>query len=237
MPSTAASKFINQISQNRRFNLRFCKQTTHYAKIKNTHQALTPMNFAIEGLRTIINEILSAQQDGISEYDLLKALAIHNVSLFNEDYFNDTLGLFQRHFLLFHCLYLLRNKLRADRQGDISIHCMNIQRIASNNAPSSHPALPDPLAAYYLDLGNLKSTDESDVLRMLNNFWIKFAGNEHRDEALAVMELSHPSSYSAIKQQYRRLAMQWHPDRGGNLVQFQRLEWAMEILRDLYPHQ
>jgi len=69
---------------------------------------------------------------------------------------------------------------------------------------------------------------------MLDNFWIKFAGNEHRDEALTVMELSHPISYPDIKQQYRRLAMQHHPDRGGEPSQFQRLEWAMGILRGVY---
>jgi len=69
---------------------------------------------------------------------------------------------------------------------------------------------------------------------MLDNFWIKVAGNEHRGEALTVMKLSHPTSYPDIKQQYRRLAMQHHPDRGGDPSQFQRLEWAMGILRGVY---
>jgi len=192
------------------------------------------MNYAIEGLQTLIHEILEAQPHGISEHELLKALARHNVRLFNEDYFNNPLGLFQRHFLLFHCLYLLREQLRAAEQSELTIHCLDIQLTAYNNTPSVHPALPDPLAAYYLDRDNLKSTNESDVLRMLDNFWIKFVGTEHRDEALNVMELSHPTNYPTIKQQYRRLAMQHHPDRGGDPTQFQRLEWAMGILRGLY---
>ena len=192
------------------------------------------MTFAIEGIQTILRDILDTYPAGISEYDLLKGLAEHNASLFNEDYFKSTLGLFQRHFLLFHCLYLLRDKLRTARQGDMQIHCLGIQLIPYSNTPSSHPELPDPLAGYYLDLDNLKSTDESDVLRLLNNFWQKFAGDEQRDEALAVMQLTYPTSYPVIKQQYRRLAMQWHPDRGGELAQFQRLEWAMGILRIVY---
>jgi len=192
------------------------------------------MTFAIEGIQTILREILDAHPAGMSEYDLLMGLSERNVSLFNDDYFQSPLGLFQRHFLLFHCLYLLRDKLRTTRQGDMNIHCLGIQLTPYRNTPSGHPALLDPLAGYYLDLDNLKSTDESDILRLLDNFWQKFAGEDQRDEALAVMQLTHPTSYPVIKQQYRRLAMQWHPDRGGEPAQFQRLEWAMGILRILY---
>lgn len=192
------------------------------------------MTLPIEGIQTILREILDDYPDGLTEYDLLLRLAEYNVSLFSEDYFKSNLGLFQRHFLLFHCLYLLRDRLRSSRQGDLKIHCLGIQLIPDTLTPSTHPALPDPLASYYLDLDNLKSTGESDVLRLLNNFWAKFAGNEQRDEALAVMLLTHPCSYPVIKQQYRRLAMLWHPDRGGDQSAFQRLEWAMGILRILY---
>lgn len=192
------------------------------------------MTLAIEGIQAVLHEILDARPAGMSEHALLKGLAERNVGLFDEDYFQSTLGLFHRHFLLFHCLYLLRNKLRATRQGDMKIHCLGIQIIPYSNTPSDHPALRDPLADYYLDLDKLTSTDESDVLALLDNFWKKFAGEEQRDEALAVMQLTHPTSYPAIRQQYRRLAMQWHPDRGGEPTQFHRLEWAMGILRVLY---
>jgi hypothetical protein len=192
------------------------------------------MNLAIEGLQTLLHEILNAHPNGMSEYDLLRALATRNVSLFNEDYFNSPIGLFQRHFLLFHCLYMLRDTRRATEQGDMTIHCLGIQPTPFSYNQSGHPSLPDPLADYYHDLDNLKSTDESDVLRMLDNFWMKFAGTEQRDEALAVLELAHPTNYPAIRQQYQRLAMKWHPDRGGEPAQFQRLEWAMGILRVLH---
>ena len=192
------------------------------------------MNFAIEQIQTVIRGILDAHPSGISEYDLLKRLAGRDIGLFDGNYFNDPFRLFQRHFLLFHCLYLLRDRLRATQQGDMTIHCLGIQLIPYSNTSSDHPALPDPFESYYLDLGNLKSTGESDVLRMLDDFWKRFAGNEQRDEALAVMELTHPAGYPDIKRQYRRLAMQWHPDRGGEPAQFQRLEWAMGVLRVLY---
>lgn len=192
------------------------------------------MNVALEEIQTILREILDARPAGMTEHDLLKALAERELDFFEGDFFRSTLGLFQRHFLLFHCLYLLRDRLRAAGQGDMQIHCLGIRLLPYRNSSSDHPALADPLAAYYLDLGNLESTDEAEVLRLLDDFWKRFAGEGQRDEALAAMELAHPVSYPDIKQQYRRLAMQWHPDRGGDPEQFQRLEWAMGILRALY---
>ena len=189
------------------------------------------MTVAIAEIQTILSEILDAHPAGVDKHAMLKELARRDVSLFNEDYFHNSFGLFQRHFLLFHALYLLRDTLRSTGQGDLEIHCMGIQRIPCSNTLSEHPALHEPLASYYLNLDNLNSSNESDVLRLLDNFWKKYTSTTQRDEALAVMELTHTSSYSDIKQQYRRLAMQWHPDRGGDAAQFHKLEWAMRILR------
>ncbi|MFH2135766.1 MAG: DNA-J related domain-containing protein [Pseudomonadota bacterium] len=192
------------------------------------------MNQAIEGIQNVLGDILDAHPSGLTEHELLKKLAEHEVGLFEEDYFRSPLGLFQRHFLLFHCLYLLRDKLRAAQRSDMEIHCLGIKLVPYCHTPSDHPAQFDPLAAYYFDLDNFTNTDEQEVLRLLDGFWQRFASDEQRDKALAVMELAHPTSYAEIKQKYRRLAMQCHPDRGGELAQFQKLEWAMGILRVLY---
>ena len=192
------------------------------------------MNLAIEGIQNVLGDILDAHPVGLTEHELLIKLAEYEVSLFSEEYFNSPLGLFQRHFLLFHCLYLLRDKLRAAQRSDMEIHCLGIKLAPYRHTPSDHPAQFDPLAAYYLDLDNFTNTDEQEVLRLLDGFWKRFASDDQRDKALAVMELVHPTSYAEIKHKYRRLAMQCHPDRGGELAQFQKLEWAMGILRVLY---
>ena len=192
------------------------------------------MSFAIETLQITLHEILDPRPAGLSEHDLLKELAARKVTFFDTHYFNSPLGLFQRHFLLFHCLYRLRDTLRFGQAGDLTIHCLGIRIIPYRDTSSAHPVSYDPLAAYYLDMDNLKSTDEADVLRMLESFWQRFAGVDQRDEALAVIELTPPASFPEIKRQYRRLAMRWHPDRGGDSSQFQRLEWAMRVLRIAY---
>jgi hypothetical protein len=54
------------------------------------------------------------------------------------------------------------------------------------------------------------------------------------DEALRVMGLSYPVTPDAVAQQYRRLAMQWHPDRNPGdrdaVARMQRLNVAMDLL-------
>lgn len=195
---------------------------------------MTADKVVIAAIQSAIGDILEAHPTGLTEYALHKELTGRGISLFDEEYFRSPLGLFQRHFLLFHCLYRLRDALRAAQQGDIEIHCLAIRYMPYRNSPSDHPALFDPLVAYYLDLDNFTDTDEPEVLRLLEGFWRRFASDEQRDKALAVMELAHPTSYLEIRQQYRRLAMQCHPDRGGEAERFQELEWAMGILRVLY---
>jgi len=54
------------------------------------------------------------------------------------------------------------------------------------------------------------------------------------DEALRLLDLSYPVTPDAVAQQYRRLAMQWHPDRNPGdheaVARMQRLNAAMELL-------
>lgn len=192
------------------------------------------MTVAIEEIQPILREILDARPAGVTEYELLRELAGRKVALFEECHASSPLGLFQRHFLLFHCLYRLRDTLRASGAGDMDIHCLGICIVPGCAIRSDHPVPVDTLAGYYLDLNNLGATGEEDVLQMLDDFWKRYAGEERRDEALAVMELSAPAGYPEIERQYRRLAMRHHPDRGGEPAEFQRLERAMGILRGLY---
>lgn len=192
------------------------------------------MHLAIEEIQDILQQILAATPAGLTEHALLQALAARELEVFEPDDTRSMLGLFQRHFLLFHCLYGLRDRLRTAAQADLEIHCLNIRLLPYTAIASEHPAAPDNLAAYYLDLHNLESADEEVVSQLLDEFWQRYNGAEHRGEALAVMELENPASYDEIKRQYRRLAMQRHPDRGGDPEQFHRLEWAMGILKALY---
>lgn len=95
------------------------------------------------------------------------------------------------------------------------------------------PATPDPLRAYYLDLTHLEKTGKQEVLQLLDAFWQRYTRHDRRAEALAELGLADPVDYLEIKRSYRELAMEHHPDRGGEMEKLQAINAAMELLEPL----
>lgn len=174
--------------------------------------------------------MLRAHPAGLSEYELIKTLEAENEDDFSNDCLRDTLSLFQTHFLLFHALYQLDKQLWEAQTARLDIHTLCIQLLPFKAPPSSQLSNHDPLREYYLDLNNLENTDAGDVDVLLTQFWSRFVGDDDRRQALAALELKDPVDWPAIKTQHRRLAMQHHPDRGGDETRLQAINAAMEIL-------
>jgi DnaJ-domain-containing protein 1 len=174
-------------------------------------------------------EILSAHPDGIGEHALIKALQSADHKGITGASLTNPIELFRANFLLFHALYRLRERLWQEERGHLEI---NMLRIVLQPYRRGVAALAgrDPLRDYYLDLNNLKATTEEDVVALLAGFWKRLQANEQRAVALAVLELSDPIDYDTIKKQYRMLAMQHHPDRGGDKKRLQAINHAMAIL-------
>jgi DnaJ-domain-containing protein 1 len=57
-----------------------------------------------------------------------------------------------------------------------------------------------------------------------------------RQQALAVLGLPPNATPEQIKRRYRALAKRYHPDRGGDARQMQRIIAAYEILTHEQPH-
>lgn len=176
--------------------------------------------------------ILRAHPDGLSEHDLIRKLA-HDDPAFGPDAYTDELSLFQCHFILFHHLYRLRDDLWHKRQGDLAIHCLKIALRPCPDGTGHLPATPDPLRAYYLDLTHLEKTGKQEVLQLLDAFWRRYTRHDRRAEALAELGLADPVDYLEIKRSYRELAMEHHPDRGGEMEKLQAINAAMELLEPL----
>jgi len=174
--------------------------------------------------------MLEGAPAGMSEHQLLKRLQAAGHKGFPEGLFLDSLSLFRAHFLLFHCLYRLRDRLLESGRYRLEIHPLCIQlrpyALAGGNELGEH----DPLRAYYLELDHLHHTTAQQVEEMLGAFWARLYANQRRHQALAVLELADPVDEATIKQRYRRLAMEHHPDRGGDTQAFQSLQEAMNIL-------
>lgn len=173
--------------------------------------------------------VLHANPDGLTEHDLIRKLA-HDDPAFGSDVFADELTLFQCHFILFHLLYRLRDDLWKNGEGDLAIHCLKIELRPLLADNGQLPAAHDPLRDYYLDLANLESTGKQEVLAMLDTFWLRFARLDRRAEALAALGLADPVDDAEIKRRYRELAMEHHPDRGGEMEKLQEINAAMGLL-------
>ena len=177
--------------------------------------------------------ILAQHPDGISEYDLMRALGRDGHEAYNNSFLDDNLALFRAHFILFHTLYCLRDRLWEEKVGFLEISAVHIvQRAYQPGRDGLQPA--DELRQYYLDLNNLHDTTAGDVEDMLQSFWEKYLAADDRVAALKTLNLTEPITYEQIKERYRACALEHHPDRGGSEESFKQINNAMEILDRYY---
>jgi DnaJ-domain-containing protein 1 len=178
-------------------------------------------------------QLLEESPAGLAEFALLQQLRRPPHSLLPELKATDSLGLFQSHFLLFHALYRLRDRLWREGRAELVITPLAI-RLYPYRPGTAALGPTDPLRDYYLDLGQLELTGEEEVAALLDGFWSRYAAADERLQALALLELSEPVDYDTIKRRYRRLVMAHHPDRGGDAERMQQLNEALAVLARYY---
>lgn len=190
-----------------------------------------PDHLLLDALR----EQLALFDQGVSEYDLIKALQSPPWQLFEGINLSDTLEMFQCHFVVFNALYVLSDELRNIGWGELDIHTLSIQRkpvVASKEDITAH----DGLKAYYLNWDNFSDTLAADVDAMLNDFWRRMAAGswtiDEQSDARHALEFSEDESLSLpiIKKRYRQLLQQHHPDKGGTTARAQQISHAYRVL-------
>ncbi len=187
-----------------------------------------------EQLQQTILDLLRRHPEGLREFDLMAQLTEIGAAGYQHKSLGDPLSLFQSHFLLFHCLYRLRDALRGRAEAELKIHCLNIVLKPYQSPNSTLPQPPDPLRDYYLDLSQLEQTRAEDVDALLHQFWHRFAAKQPSQQALAVLGLTAPVSFDVVKVRYRHLVMAHHPDRGGCTEKLQSINEAMAQLKVSY---
>ena len=185
---------------------------------------------ALEQFQNTLLELLERHPNGISEYALFNQLSALNFPDYHEPARRTALGLFRAHFALFHALYRLRDRLWNEGRAQLDIHTLCIQLTPYRAQHSDLPTRRDALRDYYLDASHLADTTASEVDQLLEKFWRRFGPNDRRVQALDVLGLNDPVDDITIKQTWRRLAMQHHPDRGGNAQQLQEINAALTAL-------
>jgi DnaJ-domain-containing protein 1 len=194
---------------------------------------MTELEDNIQQLEQRCHRLLCEAPAGLSEHTLLQSLRTAPDSLLPGLAPEDTLGLFQSHFLLFHALYRLRERLLREQSGVLQISPLCI-RIAPYREGEAGLCQGDPLRDYYLDLSQLVQTGEEEVEAMLKGFWGRMGAADERLQALAVLGLEEPVDLATIKSRYRRLVMHHHPDRGGEAQRMQALNEAYTVLQRYY---
>lgn len=180
-------------------------------------------------------QLLQAAPEGLAEYALIQQLKAHHSGHLPNLPLTDKLVLFRTHFLLFNALYRLRDQLWQAQTHllEISPLCIRLLPYQPGDAALSER---DELRDYYLDMGQLRDTDERDVERLLTSFWTRMHGGDEKQAALELFELSNERTLDLprIKQRYRQMVSVHHPDRGGSTERLQSINLAMEILERYY---
>ncbi len=170
-----------------------------------------------------------------SEYELMRWLQEPEQGIFQADALAHQLTLFQSHFILMHALYSLRKEWLQQAVAVLDISALRIEKrdwYAFSSA-ATQVSNTDPLMDYYLDLNHLE-TPEEEIEQLLISFWQKMRLPEQQPEDLAILELTPPITSQQIKKQYKKLAMQHHPDRGGSEQKFCQVQSAYQRLRIQY---
>lgn len=194
-----------------------------------------PLRISFKDLEDLLLEYLGTRPLGISEYDLIQYLREQDLFKLDPDELlsSDSLVMFRIHFIVFHALYRLRDRIRQQQLNDLDLNpvCIQLLKYENNGAALAEY---DALYEYYMDTGNLDKTGSEDVEEMLQRFWLRLDNTERRAEALKELELEDPVSDDAIRKQYRRMAMKHHPDRGGEREKLQRINAAVSVLLNSY---
>jgi hypothetical protein len=148
--------------------------------------------------------------------------------------------LFKRNFLIMNALYQLQEMLLPDSW--LQVVAMDIQlRRVDDLGDRLQVDASDPLRSYYTDWGNYDVSD-ADVKALLDDFWNRFCHANisdssitmQREQALGLFELPLDAAPEVIRKTWRKLALQWHPDRpNGDAERFRQLCEAWNVLRKM----
>jgi len=206
-----------------------------------------------------IQGVLESATASMTEYELIQQLV--NMKWLDASGNNsNSLELYSTHFLVFNALFHLDQSLSEQRVFisalNIQLLPLDVTGLSDSRSIDSqaldsasldedlNQAASDELRRYYLDWNNLDDATQESVDNLLTRFWDCYVSESDYIHALDVLGL--PSLLQAdlsskafdkkalkkqAKQQYRKMAMKYHPDRGGEAEMFHRIQWAYGVFQ------
>lgn len=172
-----------------------------------------------------------------SEYELLSEFGEHPALVAHDR--NDSLGLFQKHFVMMHVLYSLRSLLLAAGEGTLEISPTKISlrktQLKQDTTELSVDFDDTKLDEYYSDFTNIFKEDEASVDNMLAGFWKRYAEDQaYRrmdvNASMTLFQLNDDFTMQDLRKRFRVLAQKLHPDKGGDAEAFNELQDAYACL-------
>ena len=223
------------------------------------------MNEFTERLRAIdknrVKEYLRNLQDPCYESHLFK-IAFPEIEILHVH----PLTLYQNHFLLFHLLYQLQDEFYKEgkylfihvmrtvllpypepekcRFFDehlarfCTVSCVAGKDYCAFHADQIGETTLDTLSTkyFYADKTNFYRLDEETAVAFLNGTWEILTHYETYQHCFSVLGLSETGDLTLIKKAFKRLAKQYHPDRGGQSHEkFTEINNAYQLLLRVIP--
>ncbi len=143
------------------------------------------------------------------------------------------LALFKLNWLMMNALYELQDEFIQEGYylsvSTLDIHLSPLMEagVESTNQEISR----QPLRDYYLDWRHFSDTTKEEVQALLDGVWQEYISGDEQEKAYTVLGLEVDASFQMIRKTYRKLAGQYHPDKGGDAIRFMEIREAYEVLR------
>lgn len=177
---------------------------------------------------------------------------------------SDALTLYQNHFLLFHTLYCLQDEFYKEgrylfvhfmrtilvpypEEGQCRFFIEDFGRFCKASCPGQcycdfhanmlgDTALEElSIKYFYLDPQNFYRLNEDTATAFINGTWEILSHYEEYKRSFEILGLPETSDLPMIKKKFRRLAKQYHPDRGAqSREKFHEINNAYQLLLHIH---
>jgi len=188
-------------------------------------------------LKPAILQILRHAEQKLAIHELLAELKRRErIPRLHDD---DQLALFRLNWMMMNALYQLQLDFIKDGLllviSTLDIHLESLPKLNGKRtdaqAESEKALSQQPLRDYYFDWKNFSETTLEEVQAILDGVWQDYISSDEQKEAYQILGLESDADKKTIRQTYRKLAQQNHPDKGGDSDTFMAIREAYEIIR------
>ena len=182
-------------------------------------------------LKPAILQILRTSKSKLAIHELLPELK--RVSRIPNLHNDAQLALFRLNWMMMNALYQLQLDFIDDglllTVSTLDIHLSSLPE--NSQAATEQDLSHQPLRNYYLDWDNFSETTVEEVKAMLEGVWQDYISTDDQHKAYETLGLNPSTDKRTIRITYRKLAHQYHPDKGGDSEKFMAIRHAYEILK------